>query len=182
MSRATVSQSQVLGLTIAVILAAATGGLLLDTIPDSGLDTGRVTVTATAAANGTITLVHRGGPVLDVRSLRVTITVDGQALRYQPPVPFFAADGFRGGPTGPFNTAADPRWAPGERASLTVADTNNPTVAPGATVVVRLYADGRLIGVARASVTGRASSRDERRGRPVPGTVDTVGDVGEPGR
>jgi len=115
-------------MAIAVVVAAATGAILVDTVPDPTLERGAVTVTARAAANGTITLVHRGGPALDVRSLRVTITVDGQLLRHQPPVPFFAATGFHAGPTGPFNSAADPRWSVGETASLAVAGTNTPTL------------------------------------------------------
>lgn len=72
-------------------------------------------------------------------SLAVRISVDGESLAHQPPVPFFSASGFRPGPTGPFNAAADPRWTVGETATLKLAGTNDPTIEPGATVTVRVF-------------------------------------------
>lgn len=99
-----------------------------------------------------IRLVHEGGDTLDVRRLDVTVTVDDEPLRHQPPVPFFSARGFRPGPTGPFNAAADPTWTAGEAASFRVAGTNAPTLSAGATVTVRVAIDGRLLAREEARV------------------------------
>jgi len=92
-----------------------------------------------------VALTHLGGDALDVRRLRLRVAVDGTPLSHQPPVPFFAARGFRAGPTGPFNTAADPRWTTGETASLRLASTNAPAIAPGARVRVELFVDGQAV-------------------------------------
>lgn len=86
-----------------------------------------------------ITLTHRGGEPLDVSDVTIRIKVDGDPLAYQPPVPFVGAPGFRGAPTGPFNLAGDQHWTVGEQASLRLAATNDPDVAPGSTVVVSVY-------------------------------------------
>ena len=92
-----------------------------------------------AVTDGTLTLTHRGGDTLDVRRLRVVIRVDGERLRHQPPVPFFAARGFDSGPTGPFNLASDHAWSAGESTSVTPAGTNHPEIRPGSTVEVSLF-------------------------------------------
>jgi len=84
----------------------------------------------------TLRFTHESGETLDVRQLSIHISVDGEPLAEQPPVPFFSASGFEPGPTGPFNTASDPNWEVGETASLTVADTNSPPIEPGSTVSV----------------------------------------------
>lgn len=96
-------------------------------------------------ASGRVALTHRGGDVLDARQLRLRLAVDGTDLTHQPPVPFFAARGFVSGPTGPFNAAADPVWEPGETATVRIASTNAPTLAPGARVRVAVYASGHLV-------------------------------------
>jgi hypothetical protein len=101
-----------------------------------------------------VTLVHRAGAALDVKGLRLRIAVDEEELAHQPPVPFFAARGFRAGPTGPFNTAASPRWTAGERASLRVAGTNAPALKPGARVEVEVYEGSRRV----AALTTRAQA------------------------
>ena len=95
-------------------------------------------------------LTHRGGDALDVTALRLVVTVDGDPLAHQPPVPFFSARGFHAGPTGPFNSASDPRWTAGETASVRVAGTNRPVLTTGEVVTVRVYTDDAL--VADASV------------------------------
>ena len=89
-----------------------------------------------------VALTHLAGDTLDVRRLELRLAVNGSALVHQPPVPFFAAAGFRAGPTGPFNSAADPRWTPGETASLRVASTNAPAIGPGARVRVDVFVSG----------------------------------------
>lgn len=99
-----------------------------------------------------LTLLHEGGDAIDVRRLSVRVAVDGERLRHQPPVPFFSARGFRAGPTGPFNVAADPRWTAGEAASLRVASTNAPPLRVGATVTVALAVDGRPLARCEARV------------------------------
>ncbi|MFC7136383.1 hypothetical protein [Halobaculum litoreum] len=62
-----------------------------------------------------LTFVHAGGDAVDVTDLRLVVLVDGERLRYQPAVPFFAQRGFRSGPVGPFNRAGDARWTTGSR-------------------------------------------------------------------
>jgi len=129
------------GLT--VILGATVAGEL------TGLSE-RAEPTPTAAMSlsvdgETMTLTHDHGDPLDVRTLRVVVTVDGEPLKHQPPVPFFSASGFAPGPTGPFNSASDPEWTVGESASITLAGTNSPSIEPGSTVSVELYQDDTRI-------------------------------------
>lgn len=125
---------------LAGAVAAGMGGLALpEPPPQAALD-----LSVDAGADR-VTLTHLGGDALDARRLRVRVAVDGTPLAHQPPVPFFAATGFRAGPTGPFNAAADPRWTPGEAASLRLASTNDPGIAPDARVRVEVYASGRLV-------------------------------------
>lgn len=92
-----------------------------------------------------VALTHRGGDALDARELRLHLAVDGTPLSHQPPVPFFSTRGFRAGPTGPFNSAADPRWTPGETASLRLASTNAPALTAGARVRAEVYTAGHLV-------------------------------------
>ncbi|MFC7097987.1 type IV pilin N-terminal domain-containing protein [Halobaculum marinum] len=107
-----------------------------------------------SVSGATVTLTHAGGDALDVRTLRVVVAVDGTPLRHQPSVPFFAQRGFRSGPTGPFNSAADPRWTAGETASFALAGTNRPQIEPGTSVEVTVYRDGRRL--VTATVSGGA--------------------------
>jgi FlaG/FlaF family flagellin (archaellin) len=97
------------------------------------------------AGTDRLTLVHRGGAPLDADRLAIRVRVAGTPLEHQPPVPFFAATGFRAGPTGPFNAATDPEWTAGERASLRLASTNEPGIDPGDRVVVEVTADDRRV-------------------------------------
>lgn len=91
------------------------------------------------AAGDRISIVHEGGDPVTVGPLRVEVTVDGEPLAHQPPVPFFAAVGFEGGPTGPFNPSSDGNWTAGERASFRIAGTNAPELEPGAELTVDLF-------------------------------------------
>ncbi|WP_338741253.1 type IV pilin [Haloplanus salilacus] len=129
-------------LLIAVALGTAAVAVSVGTLPG-----GPPTVAASLSVDGErIALTNRAGRTVDVRRLDVVVHVDGTPLRHQPPVPFFSAPGFRPGPTGPFNAAADPSWDPGERASLRVASTNRPAIRVGDRVVVELRYDGsRLV-------------------------------------
>lgn len=131
-------------IAIALIVSTLWAGFLLDL-------TGRQEAPKTAAfglsvyPDGQVTFTHRGGSPIDVTTLRVQIIVDGQPLAHQPPVPFFAAHGFRGGPSGPFNSASSSMWQTGERASFQIAETNSPPIGEGTTVQVRLFRDGSLL-------------------------------------
>jgi FlaG/FlaF family flagellin (archaellin) len=159
-TRATTTLGTVLLVAVAVTLAATVGGVALAAVP--ALDgPASVSLDVTASADGRVVLTHRGGPALDVRELRVQVSVDGDPLSQQPPVPFFAAPGFHGGPTGPFNAASGDRWTAGERAGFRVAGTNDPPLRAGDTVRVRVYRDGTPVGTARATVqpAGQAASR-----------------------
>lgn len=92
-----------------------------------------------------IELSHQGGDELDVAELTVHITVDGEALRYQPPVPFFASRGFRSGPEGVFNSASSNRFRAGHQTSFEVATTNSPEIHSGSTVSIRITVDDSVI-------------------------------------
>lgn len=137
----------VLLVAVTVALAATVGAAAFATTPGSPPSAAVVDLTVRETA---LTLTHRAGPPLDVRDLRVVVSVDGERLRYQPPVPFFAARGFHSGPTGPFNSASDPTWSAGETASLSVATTNRPRVRSGSVVRVTLYEGEYRLLVVRA--------------------------------
>jgi hypothetical protein len=150
-----VDRTAPVSLVVAVALGVAAVAVALGTLPG-----GPSVAAATLAVDGErIVLTNRAGDSLDVRRLDVVVRVDGTPLRHQPPVPFFSAPGFRPGPTGPFNAAADPAWEPGERASLRVASTNRPAIRAGDRVTVELrYAGSRLVRLsATASGRGQAS-------------------------
>lgn len=120
---------------IAMVLAGVVAGAAV--VPPESPPTASLSA---SAANDRITLTHRGGDPLDVRELRLVVAVDGTELDRQPPLPFFSADGFRPGPTGPFNSAAEQTWTVGETASFRVAGTNDPTLAAGDEVEIDVYA------------------------------------------
>lgn len=152
--------SVVLLLAVTAALAGVAGAAVLDAADSAAASApasaaAPVSLSASASASADrVTLVHEAGPTLDVRALSLRITVDGAPLARQPPVPFFAARGFRSGPTGPFNSASDPRWSAGEAASLELAGTNHPSMAPGDEVTVRLYADGAPVATVRTRAAG----------------------------
>lgn len=100
-----------------------------------------LSLSADAAADR-ITVVHDGGDPLEPAALAVRISVEGDPITHQPPVPFFAARGFRSGPTGPFNRANRDPWTAGDTASLRLASTNT-DIPNGGTVRVRIYS-GRV--------------------------------------
>ena len=140
-------------LAVTVVLAAVVGGLALAHVPT---DQATAASLSLSVRGEQLSVVHRGGDALDVRTLRLRVTVKGTPLSQQPPVPFFSAAGFRPGPTGPFNSAADPRWSAGEVASVRIAGTNRPRPRPGDDVAVTVYASGRP--VAELTATARAAA------------------------
>lgn len=135
---------------VTVVLAAVVGVMALGFSP-SGVSE-PVALSADATADGRIEVSHRGGAAIDVTEVSVLIEVDGEPLDHQPPVPFFSATGFAPGPTGAFNDAGDTVLESGERASLEVAGTNDPTFSEGATVRIRFVRDGTGIAVVETTV------------------------------
>lgn len=129
---------------VTVALAATVGAGAVPDLPGDPPPTARIDCRADAGTDR-VACTHRGGDRLDTRDLRVRVAVDGDPLTHQPPVPFFAARGFRAGPTGPFNPASDPGWTAGETAGFGVAATNEPGLTPGASVRVRLLTDGYTV-------------------------------------
>ncbi|MFD1513256.1 type IV pilin N-terminal domain-containing protein [Halomarina rubra] len=133
-------------LAITVVLAGITATALVTGVGETDLSvpaTTAVGCSADADANR-LSLTHRGGDALDPSSLRVRVRVAGDLLAHQPPVPFFAARGFRSGPTGPFNRGWAGEWTTGTTASVTLAGTNTHLDA-SQRVRVRLWADGSLV-------------------------------------
>lgn len=149
--RATASGVGVALLVLAAVgLSATVGAAVLTATPPSAPATAAFDLRVTDA---TLTVTHRGGDAVDVRDLRLVVAVDGDLLHHQPPVPFFAARGFRSGPTGPFNRASDPAWTAGETATLGVASTNRPRIDPGDPVRVTLYVGDHRLAVLRATAS-----------------------------
>jgi FlaG/FlaF family flagellin (archaellin) len=132
----------VLVIALTVGLAVAVSGAVF-AVTDASVASGDAPPRASlslSVTDGVLAFTHRGGDALDVRRLRLVVAVDGEPLADQPPVPFFAASGFRSGPTGPFNPSADPQWTAGETATLAVAGTNRPALSSGSVVTVVVYA------------------------------------------
>jgi len=138
----------VLLVALAVVMAAGVSALV--TVEPPG-ETRSAVMTLSVGADGTVAVTHRGGAAVEPGRLRVRISVDGRRLDEQPPVPFFAADGFASGPTGPFNRGYAGSWRAGETATLRIAATNRPAVSAGATVTVRLSLNGRRLAVLEAT-------------------------------
>jgi len=107
-----------------------------------------------SAEGDRISLSHEGGDAVDVRALRVEVAVDGEQLDHKPPVPFFAARGFHGGPSGAFNPETGSEWRVGETTSFRVADTNEPTLEPGARLTVDLFHGDQRFASLSAQVGG----------------------------
>jgi flagellin-like protein len=133
----------VLLIAITVVAAVALGVTVFDMF--SAEPPPRATFTLSAdSATQTITLTHRGGAALDPASLRLRIAVDGEPIAHQPPIPFFASEGFMSGPTGPFNIADEEKWIAGQSASVQLASTNTQFSA-GSVITIRLYIDDYLL-------------------------------------
>ncbi|PSQ49895.1 type IV pilin [Halobacteriales archaeon SW_7_65_23] len=107
-------------LAFLTILLALTVGAAVPSLSDEPPPRAQLSVSANASADR-IAITHHSGSALDVTDLRVAVAVDGTELTHQPPVPFFAARGFR------------------------IASTNNPTLDPGATVAVTVATDRTIL-------------------------------------
>lgn len=137
-------------LALVTIAGTATGAVAVGLLPAD-----RPTVALTLRADaGTdrLAVTHRAGEPVAPDRLTVRVRIDGRPLAHQPPVPFFAAEGFRSGPTGPFNSRTEGRWTVGETAGLRLAATNRPALRAGRRVTVLV----RVGGVRVARVTARA--------------------------
>lgn len=119
------------------VLAAASVGMVVTTAPSEPPPTATIDLSVDATADQ-LTFTHRHGDPIDLSDTTVTVSVNGEPLAKQPPVPFFAARGFESGPTGPFNSASDTTWRAGETATLQIASTNQPPVTTGDRITVRL--------------------------------------------
>lgn len=131
-------------IVVTVVAAAAVGTTVLSAEPREQPQRATLAVTAEASTDR-ITVRHAGGDALDVHALSLSISVEGEDLAHQPPIPYFAAEGFVGAPTGPFNQDADPRWSAGESASLQIASTNEPTLSSGDRVTVVLATERTVL-------------------------------------
>ncbi|WP_440763514.1 type IV pilin [Natronorubrum sp. DTA7] len=139
-----------LAITVLLATMVAVGASTLS------LESGGPTAAFDLAVDGeesTVAIDHRQGDAIDVTELSIRITVDGEELADQPPVPFVGAEGFDGSPTGPFNAETDPEWRTGERASVTVAGTNDPEIESADTVGVTLAVDGTRIATLETTAT-----------------------------
>lgn len=92
-----------------------------------------------------LTLEHAGGDPLSVSSIELHVTVDGEPLRHQPPVPFSAAKGFNNSASGPFTDWSDDVWAAGERGTIELAGTNEPLPGRESSVSVRIAVEGGIV-------------------------------------
>jgi FlaG/FlaF family flagellin (archaellin) len=112
-------------------LVAAAAGVVVTVDPGPRVPTARLSLSADAATDR-VALTHEGGETLDVSELSVTVTVDGERLDRQPPVPFFAA---------------------GETAGVRIASTNHPRLSDGARVEVTVTTDAGVVVSLEATAT-----------------------------
>lgn len=141
MGRATSSVVGIVLLVAITVIGAATVGLALDSPTTEQPALASFELVADGESD-TLSITHRGGEPLDLTETELQIEIDGQPLASNPPIPFFAAEGFVSGPSGPFNSASPNRWRSGETGRVEIADTNDPQLTPGATVTVRIITDG----------------------------------------
>ncbi|MGQ3411483.1 type IV pilin [Natrinema sp. LN54] len=148
--------SPIIGVLLLVALTVCLAAVIAVGVGAWTLESPGSTATFELSADGdqsSISIEHVAGDAVDVEALSVTVAVNGTELAEQPPVPYAGASGFNGTPEGPFNSGADSEWTVGERASLSVADTNSPPLARGDSVTVTLAIDGRRVATLEATAT-----------------------------
>lgn len=150
------------GVVVALSVAAGASVTVTDR-PTTTPPAASLTLTVDATADQ-IAITHEGGEPLAVSEIDLTVAVDGQHLAEQPPVPFFAAPGFRSGPTGAFNIAGSTTLRVGETASLRVAGTNDPAITPDSRVTVTVATDRAVIAELEATARRESAVRPARRG------------------
>lgn len=144
MDRATSSVVGV-GLLVAItVIGAATVGLAVESAPAESPKLASFELVADAETDS-LTITHRGGDPIDLTQATLRVEIDGQSLEADPPVPFFAAEGFVSGPSGPFNAASPNTWRPGETGRVQIASTNDPQMTASSTVTVQIITDGTVI-------------------------------------
>lgn len=144
-SRASTAPVAVVALvSLAVCLSAVTAGTAAVSLPTPRSP---AVFHLEASADGTIAITLTAGGPVDARRLGLQVRVGGRPLTDQPPIPFFAADGFRGGPRGPFNAHADPTWTVGETATFRIAHTNAPFPERGCSVTVVVTVENEKLAV-----------------------------------
>lgn len=136
---------------VTVVLAAVVGVVALGFASPPSSEP--VALSADVTTDGRIEVTHRGGGSINLTEVSMFVEVDGESLDDQPPVPFFSATGFASGPTGAFNDAGETVLTAGERASLEVAETNDPPFTEGAAVRIRFVSEGTQIAVVETTVT-----------------------------
>lgn len=139
--------SPVVGVVVLVFVTAVLAvsvGAVVSTTGSEPVPTASFSVAADGDARQ-IAISHEGGDVVDVSDIDLRVAIDGEQLTHQPPVPFFQSDGFRGGPTGPFNNETAGDWHAGETASLRLAETNTPHMSAGSTVTVVITAADTVV-------------------------------------
>ncbi len=152
MSRAV---SPVVGVLVLIALTVVLSATLLSAA-SVGMSEPAPTVSLALSIDETtdrIQLTHRGGDELDIEELDVFVTIDGEELQYQPPVPFFAAEGFESGPNGAFNSASSDTFRAGETTDFSLAATNDPEMREGVTVSVQITVRNSVIYHEEVTVT-----------------------------
>lgn len=128
---------------VTVVLALSVWAAL--TIPSLGEAPSASLSVSVESEDRRVALAHQGGDTLNVSALTLTIEINGRKLADQPPVPFFAADGFDSGPTGPFNSKSPNTWQAGETAAVRLAGTNAPLLVPDSRVTVVVVVGGAVV-------------------------------------
>ncbi|WP_238717347.1 type IV pilin N-terminal domain-containing protein [Natronorubrum halophilum] len=142
--------SPVVGVVVLIALTVCLATVIAVGVGAWSLEAGGPTAAFDLSVDGeqsTVAVEHVSGDPVDVGQLSVVITVNDEELADQPPVPFVGADGFVGTPNGPFNSATDQEWRAGERASVTVAEENDPGIEGGDSVTVTLTVDGDRVAI-----------------------------------
>lgn len=137
----------VVGVAVLLLLTvtlAASVGMVVTTATPTAPPTAHLTL-AVETETQSIALTHEGGESLDVSTLDIHVTVNDTPLTAQPPIPFFAAEGFDSGPTGPFNSRSDDEWRAGETAEFRIAGTNEPQLSAESSVTVTVIAAETVI-------------------------------------
>lgn len=150
-SRAITPVVGILVFLVITVLLATTVAAGLVTVAPTDPDLEPAFDLSVTAADGSITIDYLRGEPIDVREVTLSVTVDGDPLDEQPPVPFFAANGYEGGPTGPFNEAADPHWVAPETAGFRLAETNEPLPDPGDEVAVTIVVENEPVAEKRTT-------------------------------
>ncbi len=136
---------------LTVVTAATVGAAVWPALPDRP-PVADFDLDVDADANQ-LTLRHVGGESLTVEEVSLRVQVNGEPIAHQPPVPYFATDGFRSGPTGPLNVGADGPWRAGQSATIRLASTNGPLPQAGDRVTVRVVTDRAVVADLAATAT-----------------------------